>query len=82
LSLTNRSRLAALDDEPVQLARHPQAGQRGVGDQGQALARAVVDHREDAEAAAVEELIGDEVERPAVVGQEWNGDRRRGVPPV
>ena len=40
---------------------------RGMGDQRQALARAVVKHDEDAHAAAVDELIGDEVERPAVI---------------
>ena len=50
----DRRRLAALGDEPVQFARHPHPGQRGVGDQRQAFPRAVVDHRQDPEAPAVE----------------------------
>jgi hypothetical protein len=33
---------------------------------GQTLARAVVDHYEDAQAAAIDELVGNEVEPPAV----------------
>ena len=38
---------------------------------GQTLARAVVDHYEDAQAAAIDELVGNEVERPAVVRRHW-----------
>ena len=40
--------------------------------QRQAFARAVVDHDEDAQAAAIDKLIGDEVERPAVIRPLWN----------
>ena len=76
LSLTIVPGLPRSADEPVELARHPDAGERGVGDQRQAFAGAVVDHRQDAEAAAVEELIGDEVERPAIVGGERDRHRR------
>ena len=42
-------------DERIELARDPQARQRGVGDQRQALAGEVVDDRQDAEAPAVGE---------------------------
>lgn len=59
--------LAVGDQELVEFASHPDAQDRGVGDQGQAFPRAVVDHDQDAHAAAVEELIGDKVQRPAVV---------------
>ena len=41
---------------------------RSVGDQRQALAGAVVDHRQDAEPPAVGHLVGDEVQAPALVG--------------
>src|SRR5262245_55027458 len=53
-------------------SRAPDAGDRGVGHQRQAFARAVVDHDEDAQAAAIDELIGNEVERPAVIRPLWN----------
>ncbi len=49
-------RLAALDHQPVQFPRHPGAGERGVGHQRQALARAIIDHGKDAEATAIGEL--------------------------
>jgi hypothetical protein len=63
----DRLGLAALIEEPVELASDPDAGDRGVGDKRQALARAIVDHDEDTQAAAIDELIGSEVERPAVI---------------
>jgi hypothetical protein len=59
--------LAALAQEPIELASDPDPRDRGVGDERQALARAIVDHDEDAQAAAVDELVGSEVERPAVI---------------
>ena len=59
--------LATLGEEPIELASDPDARDRGVGDQRQALTGTVVDHNQDTHAAAVEELVGDEVERPAVV---------------
>ena len=68
LSLTMRRRPAAPGDDGVQFARDPRPRQRGVGDQRQALAGAVVDHRQDAEAPAVGHLVGDEVQAPALVG--------------
>ena len=46
---------------------HPDARERGIGHQSKTLAGAIVDHGQDAEASAVGELIGDEVERPALV---------------
>src|SRR5258706_3655837 len=49
--------LAALDHQPVQFPRHPGAGERGVGHQRQALARAIIDHGKDAEATAVGKLM-------------------------
>lgn len=53
-------------DDGVQLARHPCAQQREVGHQRQALAGAVIDHRQVAEATTVSQLVGDEVQRPAL----------------
>jgi hypothetical protein len=52
----------------VQFARHTPAGDRGVGDQRQAFSGAVVNHRQDAEAPSVGELVRDEVQAPALVG--------------
>jgi len=60
-------RLAARRDQPIELGRHPQTRERGVGDQGVVLAGAIVDDRQDAEAAPVGELIRDEVEAPPLV---------------
>ena len=48
--------------QPVQFPRHADAGERGVGHQRQALACAIIDNSQDAEAAAVGELIRHEVE--------------------
>ena len=41
----------------VQLAGHPDARQRGIGHQRQAFPGEVVDHRQDAEPAAVGERV-------------------------
>ncbi len=68
LSLTIDRGPAAPADDGVQLAGDPQARERGVGHQRQAFARAVVDHRQDAEPATVGQLVGDEVQAPALVG--------------
>jgi hypothetical protein len=46
-------RPAAKGDERFKLAHHPQARQRSIGDEIQALAGEVVDDRQDAKAAAV-----------------------------
>ena len=40
----------------------------GIGHQRQALARAIVDHRQDAEPSAARHLVRDEVQAPALVG--------------
>ena len=66
LSLTIDLGLAALTEELIELASDADAGDRGVSDQRQALARAVVDYDQDAHPAAVDELIGDG--RSATVG--------------
>ena len=58
---------AARGDDRLELARDPQARERGVGDQRQAFAGEVVDDRENAEAPAVGERIRQEVEAPALV---------------
>ena len=50
--------LALSDQQPIEFAGDPRAGDRRIGDQCQALARAVVDHDQNAHAAAVNELIG------------------------
>jgi hypothetical protein len=56
-------RSAVGDQKPVELAGDPDTGDRGIGNQRQALTGAVVDHDQDAHAAAVDELIGGEVRR-------------------
>jgi len=60
----------------VQLASDPCTGQRGVRDQRQALAREVVDDRQDAEAPPVGEAVGYKVQRPALIGTARQCDRR------
>ena len=58
------------------MPRHLDAGDRGVCHQRQALVRTVISHHQDTHAAAIDELIGDEVERPAVVGPLRDEHRR------
>ncbi len=53
-------RRAACRDQPIEFGRHLQTRERGVGDQGDVLAGAVVDDRQNAEAAAIGELVRDE----------------------
>jgi hypothetical protein len=72
--------LAPVDRQPVQFPRHAGAGERGVGHQRQALARAIVDNGQDAEAAPVGELSRYEVGRPAFVGRHRNHQHRRPGP--
>src|SRR5581483_6336555 len=55
-------------DQRIELARYTCSRQRCVRDQRQALAREIVDDRQDAEATAVGEAVGHEVERPTLVG--------------
>lgn len=64
----DRPRVAAHSHEPVQFPRQPHSGQRFVGRQRQTSPVAVVDYRQASEVAAIDELIGNEVERPAVAG--------------
>jgi hypothetical protein len=45
---------------PIELTGNPNAQNGGVGDERQALARAIVDHDEDAQSTAIDELIGNE----------------------
>src|SRR5262249_8385721 len=68
--------LSVRKEEPIELAGDPDAGDRGVGDQGQTFARAVIDHHQNTHAAAINELVGNEVERPAVVRPLWDQHRR------
>src|SRR6516165_6214099 len=70
--------LAALSHQPVQFPRDPGARERGVSHQRQALARAIIDHGQEAETAAIRELIRHEVERPAIVGGHRHHHRRPG----
>ena len=72
----DHARPAARGDERLELARDPQPGERCVGDQGEAFPRAVVDHGQDPEAPAIGHLVGDEVERPALVGRHRDQHRR------
>lgn len=60
-------RIAPGCDDAVELADDPRAGERGVRNRGQAFAGEVVDHGQDAEAPAVRQRVGDEVEGPALV---------------
>src|SRR5256886_4951032 len=60
-------RLAALGDDRVELTRDPQARERRIGDQCQALARKIVDDGEDAETATVAQRVAQKIERPALV---------------
>jgi hypothetical protein len=72
----HRQRQAALRADRVQLARHPLAGQRGVGHQSQALVAEVVDHAQNPEPAAIGQRVGREVKRPAPVGRLRHRHRR------
>ncbi len=72
----DRHRLATPRDEVVELTRDPEARDRGIGDERQAFPRAVVDHRQDSEAPAIDHLIVHEIERPALVRRRGQRDRR------
>ncbi len=63
----NHLRSAAKGDQRVELAGDAVAGQRGVGDQGQALPTEVIDHRQHPEPTPVREGITDKIEAPAPV---------------
>ncbi len=66
-------------EQRCQFPRNPCAGQGRVGDQGEALPRAIVDHGQHAEAAAIGQLVGHEVERPTLVRHQRQ--RHRGSRP-
>jgi hypothetical protein len=61
------------------LAPDPQAGQRGIGHQGQALAGEIVDDGENAEAPSVAELVMHKIHRPALVWALWQRQRCPGA---
>src|SRR6516225_1784119 len=67
---------AALDEQPIELAGDPDARDRGIGNQRQALAGAVVDHNQDAKPLTVDELIGREIDRPALIRELRSGHWR------
>lgn len=52
----------------TQTRGHPLSRQRGIGDKAQEFPGEGIDRRQNAETAAVGERVGDEVERPALVG--------------
>jgi hypothetical protein len=66
---------AALANNVIELARHAPPRDRGVRDQRQAFARAIIDHGQDAEAPVIGQLVGDEVQAPALVGSQCRLDR-------
>jgi hypothetical protein len=59
--------VAVRDQQPIEFAGDPGAGDRRIGTRGQSLARAVVDYDQDAHAAAGNELIEGEVEGPKIL---------------
>ena len=68
LSETIVSVFPRFGDETSQFAGKPCPRQGCVGDQTQAFACKVVDHRQNTEPAAVGEGIADEVQAPALIG--------------
>src|SRR5262249_38232872 len=71
--------LTAFSNNRVELAPDPQAGQRGIGDQRQALAGEIVDDGENAEAPAVTELVMRKIHRPSLVWALRQGQRCPGT---
>src|SRR3954471_18521388 len=74
----DHGRSAAGYDEGIELVHDPQTRQRGIGNQSQALPGEVVDDRQDAEATAVGQRIGQEVQAPALIGALGDRYRRSG----
>ena len=75
-------RLAALDDNLIEFAGYTTARQGRVGNQGQALPGAVVDHAENTQPASVGQLIRYEIQRLALFrchGQEHRRTRADGA---
>src|SRR5215218_7020788 len=71
--------MTALFGDPIEFTGNTQAGERGVHHQGQAFPREVINQREDAEAPAAHQRVGDEVERPAQIAILRDGHRRSGT---
>ena len=63
----NRLGLAARGDQKIELASGPEARERGVGDGREALPCAVVEDGENPEKPPANELVRDEIQRPAAV---------------
>ena len=54
-------------DDPIELAHDPQARERGIHHQPQALSGEVIDQGQNAKATAAHQRVGHEVERPAQI---------------
>ena len=72
MPVREKKRRASHRTDPIELASDPDAGDRGVRNQRQALAAAIVDHDEDAQTTAIDELVGNDIERPAFVRRLWD----------
>jgi hypothetical protein len=72
----DRLGLAVTGDEAVEFARDPSSRQREVGDRSQALARADIVDRQDAQPSPAVQLIGDEVQDPQIVRLRRHRHRR------
>src|SRR5579863_3579101 len=70
--------IAAQFSDPIELASDPQAGERGVDYEGEAFPGEVIDHSEDAEAAAAYQRVSHE-ERPAKIAILRDSHRRSGT---
>src|SRR5262245_9374873 len=60
--------LVWLAEEQVEFMGTSDAGDRRIDHQRQTLARAVINHDQDAQPTAVDELVSDEVDRPTMFG--------------
>ena len=74
----NGAGLAASTDHIVQLAGNTPARDRAIGDERQALPSAVIDDCQDAEAPAIDQLVVNEVEAPALIRHQRHLDRPPG----
>ena len=71
----DRCRGATSVEQSLKSDHNASSGKRGVNLDGQALTRAVVDHRQAAKRTAVAQAVGDEVPRPADVQCDRLGQR-------
>jgi hypothetical protein len=67
---------AAPGHDAIKFAGDATPADRGVCDQPKALARAIIDHGQNAKAAAVSELIMNKIKAPACVGRKCRSDWR------